>query len=184
MIVRFVTTNYFSKRREGGPWRAQHRLDRREIPPARLGARIRDRAFLHFAYEEIVGAAVGKQLQNQASLAVLYSLAGMLIYLWFRFELIYGVAAALLATSPGKTSLSGSCPFSSIASKLEWRPKAWAWETSARRRLRSCTPTSCLPILPPRRPSSPRQPRGQRPEIRRRGKARGYRRAREGRAAR
>ena len=26
--------------------------------PYRLGARIRDRAFLHFAYQEIVGAAV------------------------------------------------------------------------------------------------------------------------------
>ncbi len=44
---------------------------------------------------EIVGPQVGKQLQNQAKLAVLYSLAGMLIYLGFRFELIYGVAAVL-----------------------------------------------------------------------------------------
>jgi preprotein translocase subunit SecF len=44
---------------------------------------------------EIVGPQVGKQLQNQAKLAVLYSLLGMLIYLGFRFELIYGVAAVL-----------------------------------------------------------------------------------------
>jgi len=44
---------------------------------------------------EIVGPQVGKQLQNQAKLAVLYSLGGMLIYLGFRFELIYGVAAVL-----------------------------------------------------------------------------------------
>ena len=44
---------------------------------------------------EIVGAQVGKQLQHQAELATLYSLAGMLIYLWFRFELIYGVAAVV-----------------------------------------------------------------------------------------
>jgi preprotein translocase subunit SecF len=44
---------------------------------------------------EIVGPQVGKQLQNQAKLAVLYSLLGMLIYLWFRFELIYGVAAVV-----------------------------------------------------------------------------------------
>jgi len=29
------------------------------------------------------------------SLAVLYSLAGMLVYLWFRFEMIYGVAAVV-----------------------------------------------------------------------------------------
>jgi preprotein translocase subunit SecF len=44
---------------------------------------------------EIVGPQVGKQLQNQAKLAILYSLAGMLVYLWFRFELIYGVAAVV-----------------------------------------------------------------------------------------
>jgi preprotein translocase subunit SecF len=34
-------------------------------------------------------------LRKQALLATLYSLAGMLIYLWFRFELIYGVAAVV-----------------------------------------------------------------------------------------
>ncbi len=44
---------------------------------------------------EIVGPQVGRQLQNQAKLAILYSLAGMLVYLWFRFELIYGVAAVV-----------------------------------------------------------------------------------------
>ncbi len=44
---------------------------------------------------DIVGPQVGKQLQTQAKLAVLYSLAGMLVYLWFRFELIYGVAAVV-----------------------------------------------------------------------------------------
>jgi preprotein translocase subunit SecF len=44
---------------------------------------------------DIVGAQVGKVLQHQAELATLYSLAGMLVYLWFRFELIYGVAAVV-----------------------------------------------------------------------------------------
>ncbi len=44
---------------------------------------------------EIVGPQVGKQLQNQAKLAVLYSLGGMLIYLAARFEWIYGVAAVI-----------------------------------------------------------------------------------------
>ncbi|HLK34030.1 MAG TPA: protein translocase subunit SecF [Terriglobales bacterium] len=44
---------------------------------------------------DVVGPQVGKQLQNQAKLAILYSLAGMLVYLWFRFELIYGVAAVV-----------------------------------------------------------------------------------------
>jgi preprotein translocase subunit SecF len=44
---------------------------------------------------EIVGPQVGAQLRKQAVLATLYSLLGMLIYLWFRFELIYGVAAVV-----------------------------------------------------------------------------------------
>ena len=44
---------------------------------------------------EIVGPQVGQQLRKQALLATLYSLLGMLIYLWVRFELIYGVAAVV-----------------------------------------------------------------------------------------
>lgn len=43
----------------------------------------------------VVGPTVGKQLEKQAGLATLYSLAGMLVYLWFRFQLIYGVAAVV-----------------------------------------------------------------------------------------
>jgi preprotein translocase subunit SecF len=44
---------------------------------------------------QVVGPTVGKQLEKQATLATLYSLLGMLIYLWFRFQLIYGVAAVI-----------------------------------------------------------------------------------------
>jgi len=44
---------------------------------------------------EIIGPQVGAALRQQALLATLYSLAGMLVYLWFRFELIYGVAAVV-----------------------------------------------------------------------------------------
>ena len=44
---------------------------------------------------DIVGPTAGKQLQHQAWLATIYSLIGMLVYLWFRFELIYGVAAVV-----------------------------------------------------------------------------------------
>jgi preprotein translocase subunit SecF len=43
----------------------------------------------------VVGPTVGRQLEKQAGLATLYSLAGMLVYLWFRFQLIYGVAAVV-----------------------------------------------------------------------------------------
>ena len=44
---------------------------------------------------EIVGPTVGRQLKKQATLATIYSMIGMLIYLWFRFQLIYGVAAVV-----------------------------------------------------------------------------------------
>jgi len=44
---------------------------------------------------QIVGPQVGKQLTRQAEWATLYSLAGMLVYLAFRFEWIYGVAAVV-----------------------------------------------------------------------------------------
>ena len=61
-------------------------------------AALRDGFFLsNFAVQnvEIVGPQVGQQLQGQALRAVAFSLFGMLIYLGFRFELIYGVAAVL-----------------------------------------------------------------------------------------
>ncbi len=44
---------------------------------------------------DIVGPTAGRQLQRQALYATVYSLFGMLVYLWFRFELIYGVAAVV-----------------------------------------------------------------------------------------
>ena len=43
----------------------------------------------------MVGPQVGSQLRRQAALATIYSLAGMLVYLGFRFEWIYGVAAVV-----------------------------------------------------------------------------------------
>lgn len=44
---------------------------------------------------EIVGPKVGEQLRKQAVWATLYALAGMLVYIAFRFEWIYGAAAVL-----------------------------------------------------------------------------------------
>jgi preprotein translocase subunit SecF len=43
----------------------------------------------------IIGPQVGSQLRSQAGLATLYSLLGMLVYLGFRFEWIYGIAAVV-----------------------------------------------------------------------------------------
>jgi preprotein translocase subunit SecF len=70
-----------------------HDAGRQSVESA-LTANYHDSAFT-VEQVEIVGPTAGKQLQKQAWLATLYSLIGMLIYLWFRFELIYGVAAVV-----------------------------------------------------------------------------------------
>jgi preprotein translocase subunit SecF len=70
-----------------------HDVGRESVEHA-LSANYHDSAFT-IEQIEIVGPTAGKQLQRQAGLATLYSLIGMLIYLWFRFELIYGVAAVV-----------------------------------------------------------------------------------------
>jgi preprotein translocase subunit SecF len=44
---------------------------------------------------DIVGPKVGAQLRRQAILATLYALAGMLVYIAFRFEWVYGAAAVI-----------------------------------------------------------------------------------------
>ena len=44
---------------------------------------------------EVVGPKVGAQLRRQAILATLYALAGMLVYIAFRFEWVYGAAAVI-----------------------------------------------------------------------------------------
>jgi preprotein translocase subunit SecF len=44
---------------------------------------------------EVVGPKIGADLQRQAVLAVLYALGGMLVYIAFRFEWIYGFAAVI-----------------------------------------------------------------------------------------
>ncbi len=44
---------------------------------------------------EIVGPKVGAELRRQAIVVTLYALGGMLVYIAFRFELVYGAAAVL-----------------------------------------------------------------------------------------
>lgn len=70
----------------------------KSVAPAEVVASLNDGFFLsNFGVKnvEIVGPQVGSQLQRQAVLAVVYSLIGMLVYLWFRFEWIYGLAAVV-----------------------------------------------------------------------------------------
>jgi len=72
---------------------ATHDAGREQLLAA-LTANYHDSAF-SVERVDIVGPTAGKQLQHQAWFATAYSLLGMLIYLWFRFELIYGVAAVV-----------------------------------------------------------------------------------------
>ncbi len=72
---------------------AAHDEGRRSVENA-LSANYHDSGFA-VEQVDIVGPTAGKQLQKQAWLATAYSLIGMLVYLWFRFELIYGVAAVV-----------------------------------------------------------------------------------------
>jgi len=72
---------------------AAHDTGRKQVEDA-LNANYHDSA-TSIQSVDIVGPTAGKQLQKQAAFATAYSLLGMLVYLWFRFELIYGVAAVV-----------------------------------------------------------------------------------------
>ena len=72
---------------------------------------------------QVVGPTVGRQLERQAALATLYSMLGMLVYLWFRFQLIYGVAAVVACfhdtlITVGAFSLASSFGASSLELSL------------------------------------------------------------------
>jgi preprotein translocase subunit SecF len=49
----------------------------------------------HILKTEMVGPKVGAELRNKAVYATLYALAGMLVYIAFRFEWIYGLGAVI-----------------------------------------------------------------------------------------
>ncbi|HXA51434.1 MAG TPA: protein translocase subunit SecF [Candidatus Acidoferrum sp.] len=49
----------------------------------------------HVLQTQMVGPKVGAELRNKAVFATLYALAGMLVYIAFRFEWIYGLGAVI-----------------------------------------------------------------------------------------
>ena len=67
------------------------------VTPAVLAAIKSNYALGSFAIRnvEIVGPKVGGELRRQAIFVTLYALAGMLVYIAFRFEWVYGAAAVL-----------------------------------------------------------------------------------------
>ena len=67
------------------------------VTPAVLSVLEKDFYLSGFAIRntEIVGPKVGSDLRRQAVYVTLAGLAAMLVYIWFRFELIYGVSAVI-----------------------------------------------------------------------------------------
>ncbi len=67
------------------------------VTPAVISDIKGDYALSNFAIRnvEIVGPKVGGELRRQAVYVTLYALAGMLVYIAFRFEWVYGAAAVL-----------------------------------------------------------------------------------------
>jgi preprotein translocase subunit SecF len=67
------------------------------VTPTVLATLKSNYAFGGFAIRnvEIVGPKVGGELRRQAIFVTLYALAGMLVYIAFRFEWVYGAAAVL-----------------------------------------------------------------------------------------
>jgi preprotein translocase subunit SecF len=67
------------------------------VTPAVLGTLDRECYLSSFAVRntEIVGPKVGADLRRQALYVTLAGLAAMLVYIWFRFELVYGLAAVV-----------------------------------------------------------------------------------------
>jgi len=65
------------------------------VTPAVLGVLRQEFSLGAFAIRsvEIVGPKIGRELREQALMATLFALGGMLVYIALRFEWIYGVAA-------------------------------------------------------------------------------------------
>ena len=67
------------------------------VTPAVINALKQEAALGQFAVRgaEVIGPKIGAELRNKAILATLYALGGMLVYLAFRFEFSYGLAAVI-----------------------------------------------------------------------------------------
>lgn len=61
---------------------------------ARITKHFPDNKFTVDSIDDI-GGAVGKTLQEKARLAILFALAGILVYIWIRFDFRFGVAATI-----------------------------------------------------------------------------------------
>ena len=72
-----------------------------QVPVSLAGvsmSKLREKAFIGrttIQMTEVVGSKVGKDLRRRATLATIWALAGMMIYIACRFQIVYGIAAVL-----------------------------------------------------------------------------------------
>ena len=86
------------ERRTNGIFRSWDRLSRLPgISPAVVSTLQRQAVLGNFSVLSVenVGPQIGSELRRQGFLAVLLSLLGMLAYIWFRFELRFGIGAVM-----------------------------------------------------------------------------------------
>jgi preprotein translocase subunit SecF len=74
------------------PFEGMRGVDGKVVSALRESFYVSDLAILSTEY---VGPQVGSELRQQARLAIAWSLAGLLVYVWFRFELLWGVSAII-----------------------------------------------------------------------------------------
>ncbi len=67
-------------------------VDSKIVNSLKEGYYVSDLAILSTEY---VGPQVGSELREQAMLAIIWSVAALLVYVWFRFQLIWGIAAVI-----------------------------------------------------------------------------------------
>lgn len=82
---------------KGGLIRSMDELSAAGVAPAVIETLKQNATLGKFAIlsTEVVGPKIGAELKKKAVLATLYALGGMLIYIAFRFEWIYGLAAVI-----------------------------------------------------------------------------------------
>lgn len=93
-----VARRIIEARREAGLFASWEEVARISGVSPRAAAALQEAAALgEFAVlgVENVGPQIGEELRQKGFLAVLLSLLGMLVYIWFRFELRFGVGALM-----------------------------------------------------------------------------------------
>jgi preprotein translocase subunit SecF len=74
------------------PFEKMTGIDSKIVNSLKEGFYVSDLAILSTEY---VGPQVGAELREQALLAIIWSVAALLVYVWFRFQLIWGVSAVI-----------------------------------------------------------------------------------------